>query len=337
MWSRSGTIENIMLLDRINPFGRYITAKDLARRASIESPVQLVGIRHVSEHETFGLAGASPATIRRSCWPVHADFREPVGEARCEPESRLAPGGNAAGSDAPELQRALAQVAANMALPEHLDTNLGRLDLIRDHYRAVVAGEARLADVDFTTTTMRPFVTWLRALEKLADKKYGRCGSCAEKLQCVVVADDFGGHFTVRQLGTIDKLAPRLDPHATAACMLDKIEPLLRDFHRAIGHEGAGSAALESRIERLGGSAAACPPALGESFGYGVHAVRAVHNPLYGVSGQAVGCPRTSRDLADGTRYPSLASRSMSNLSVSDSQTGLSRHSLSSSTTGLLR
>ncbi|WP_175104175.1 hypothetical protein [Pararobbsia alpina] len=271
-----------MLIDRIHLFFRTrLDANDLARRASLESPVTLLGVRNVSEHEAFGVGRASSTTIRRSCWPVPTNFREPLGEAAGvqqlrhassesalspaspddryepvyeamgEPGGNIAPNVNGADAAAPTLQRMLVLSAVDMALPTPLDMNLRRLNLIRDHYRAVVTGELRLADASFTNTVMRPFVTWMQALTSLDEEQYGRCGQCAKNLLLAVVSTEFDGSVTVTRLGSIDHVVSLLDERATAAYFLDEIEPLLRDFHRVVANTGGGSVALESTTEPL--------------------------------------------------------------------------------------
>jgi hypothetical protein len=242
----ASTIEDIMLLDRLNPFRSTGSIIDLQRRASLEeSPVRLLSVRQLSEHEAFGLdRNASFETLRQSCWPIGPDLGESAGEAAGAPLP-LPP------RNAPEGLRALrAQCAAEMASPGNLETNLRRLDQIDGHYRAVALGKARLTDVEFATTTMRSFVTWLQSLTVLEEEQYGRCGECARKLLVLGVSPEPDSRFTVRELGTTSNLASPSDESATAAYFLNKILPLLRQFYRAVESKGVDSSALETRIDR---------------------------------------------------------------------------------------
>src|ERR1700761_1472021 len=137
--------------------------------------------------------------------------------------------------------------AAEKASPADLKTNLQRLDQIDSHYRAVALGKARLTDVEFSTTTMRSFVTWLQSLTVLDEGQYGRCGECARKLLVLGVSLEPGSRFTVTELGTTSNLALPSDESGTARHFLNEILPLLRRFHRAVDGKGADSSTLEAR------------------------------------------------------------------------------------------
>jgi hypothetical protein len=249
----SCAIGNIML-ENINPFRVRTHPIEFARCTPMTPPVTLLRIRQVSEHEAFGLGrDASPATIRRSCWPIGEDAPKPPGAERNA--------GGAADLDAPfaagtDLQAVLAASALDAASPRALETNRKRLDLICNHYREVVKGNARFADVEFTATVVRPFMTWLQALCALDNETYACCGQCAKDLMSIVMPTEQG-----RQLGASDGLARNIDGHAMANYFLDQISPVLADFHDAIERGGVGSQVLAASIGWL-----KSPPLQGTSW-----------------------------------------------------------------------
>ena len=285
-----------MLLDKINPFRSITYSNELARRASIESPVTLLSVRQVSEHEAFGLGYASPATTRRSCWPTGADSPEASGMEGIMPSPA---GQKDPLAVEPNLQAILAASALDAASPRALAINRHRLDLIDSHYRAVVEGEATLTDEAFTTTVMRPLMTWLQALSVLDEKTYDRCGQCARGLMSIVVSAQHGGHFTFRQLGTTDDLAEDLDGRAVATYFLEQIGPVLADFHDVVECKGIGSRVLAAAIGWMKCAPSAMTMAPRNAWAQGSASdlpYRAGSRPL----------PGTSRSLGDLRAIPSM-------------------------------
>jgi hypothetical protein len=253
-----GVTGDIMSLDKIIPFLLCVSRRRPAAseipggpgspksQALSASRVKCVSNIPLEDHPAFGLgANASPATIRGNCWPIGADAPKPPGMRLDDNAVPLAAG--------PDLQAILAASALDGVSPKVLATNLDRIDRVFTHYQAVAAGIAQFEDTTFTTTVMRPLMTWLQALSVLDEKTYGRCGQCATDLMSSVVSAEFGGHFTVRQLGTTDDLSGNLDGRATAAYFLEEIMPLLSEFYGVVESRGAGSRALESAIARLKG------------------------------------------------------------------------------------
>jgi hypothetical protein len=203
-----------------------------------DSSVTLLKVRQISEHEAFALSRhASPATIRRSCWPIGTD---------------------AAG--AAELQAFRVAGARDAASPEALKTNRARLDRICDHYRQVTAGKVRFADAGFTSEVMRPFVTWLRALRDLDRETHQSCGRCADDLMSIVMSTKrevhvdgtiTEKHVSLSQLGATDGLAVNIDGQAMARYFLHEIEQILDDFFYVVKSGGSGSDMLSERIGEL--------------------------------------------------------------------------------------
>jgi hypothetical protein len=241
-------IGNIML-ENIHAFRTRVNSIELTRRITMTSPVTLLSIRQVSEHEAFGLdRDASPATIRKSCWPIGEDAPQPRGAERTVGRPADLDASVAAGAD---LRAILAASALDAASPGAVETNRHRLRLICHHYRKVAEGRARFADVDFTTNVMRPFVTWLQALCALDNKTHGSCGQCAKDLMSIIILTEQGRQVTLRQLGATDGVARNIDGRAIANYFIDQIGPVLDDFHDAVANRGAGSRTLAVNIEWL--------------------------------------------------------------------------------------
>ena len=224
----------------IKPLNSPANLIGLARRPPIDtdSSVTLLSIRQMSEHEVFGLSRhASPATIRRSCWPIGEDA---AGRA--------------------ELQAMRAATALDAASARALETNRERLDQMGDHFRKVVEGKVRFADPGFTADVMRPFVTWLRALRDLDKTTHASSGRCADELLSIVMSTKrelhVGGavtekHVSLSQLGATDGLAVNTEGYEMAAYFLEEIEPVLRDFHCVVQSSGRGSDILARSIGEL--------------------------------------------------------------------------------------
>jgi hypothetical protein len=236
-----------MALENINPFRSRGSISDLQRRASLEvERVKLLSVRKLSECEAFGLdKDISFEAIRQSCWPISPALRKPADGA--SGGAPALPPRNAT----EELRTLRAMCATEKASRADLDINFQRLDQIDRHYHAVTLGNARLTDVKFSTTTMRSFVTWLESLTVLDKGQYGHCGECARKLLKLPVLTEPGSRFTLSELGTTSNLALPSDESQTATHFLIEILPLLRGFHDAVEKRGAGSAALEARIDYL--------------------------------------------------------------------------------------